>query len=83
MLDQVNAPSAVVSPDAQPERALEVLDDALRAAKRAGDVDADDHLVAPVGVLEVHGVEGGDRLDLARSVTWRMPATSLIASGVI
>ena len=65
MLDQVNAPSAVVSPDGAAEGAFEVVDDALGAAEGAGDVDADDDFVATVGVLEVHRVEGRDRLDFA------------------
>jgi hypothetical protein len=42
-----------------------VVDYFFGAAQRAGDVDADDDLVAPVRVLEVHRVEGRHRLDVA------------------
>jgi hypothetical protein len=43
-----------------------VVDYLLGAAQRAGDVDADDDFVAPVGVLEVHRVEGRNGFDFAR-----------------
>ena len=67
MLDHVNAPSAVVSPDCAGEGSLQMLDDAVGSAERAGDVDADDDFVAAVGALEVHRVEGRDGFDVAGS----------------
>src|SRR5205807_21816 len=48
------------------QRPRKVVDDAVRAAQRARHVDTHEHFVTAMGPLEVHGVKGGDRLDLAR-----------------